>query len=45
MIDGDRAYWIVDGLDDVAVQAFAARFGARAVAAPLSLEDIFIELG
>jgi ABC-2 type transport system ATP-binding protein len=40
-----RAYWIVDGLDDAAITALAARFGARASVQPMSLEDIFIELG
>lgn len=37
--------WIVDGLDDAAIAELAGRFGARVEAAPLSLEDIFIELG
>jgi len=45
VISDGAAYWIVDGLDEASVTAFAARFGARAVAASLSLEDIFIELG
>jgi ABC-2 type transport system ATP-binding protein len=43
--DGAGAHWIVDGLDDAAVAALAGRFGARASSQPMSLEDIFIELG
>lgn len=45
VLEDGRGYWIVDGLDEDAVAALAARFGARTAAAPLSLEDIFIELG
>lgn len=44
-LDDDTASWIVDGLPDAAVAELAGRFGARFETAPLSLEDIFIELG
>jgi ABC-2 type transport system ATP-binding protein len=44
-IEDGGAHWIVDGLDAASVEDFAARFGARAVTSPMSLEDIFIELG
>ena len=43
--DASGAHWIVDGLDDDAVAALAGRFGARTRSQPMSLEDIFIELG
>jgi ABC-2 type transport system ATP-binding protein len=39
------AHWIVDGLDDAAIAALAGRFGSVPRAQPMSLEDIFIELG
>lgn len=45
VIEDQGAYWIVDGLDQDTLDGFAARFGARAIASPMSLEDIFIELG
>jgi ABC-2 type transport system ATP-binding protein len=39
------AHWIVDGLDDDAVAELAGRFDATPRSQPMSLEDIFIELG
>ncbi len=39
------AHWIVDGLNDAAIAALAGRFGSVPRAQPMSLEDIFIELG
>lgn len=45
VIDAGAAHWIVDGLPDGAVAELAGRFGANTTSVPLSLEDIFIELG
>lgn len=43
--ENGSAHWIVDGLDNDDVAALAGRFGATARSQPMSLEDIFIELG
>jgi len=43
--ENGSAHWIVDGLDNDAVAALAGRFGATSRSQPMSLEDIFIELG
>lgn len=45
VIEGNAAHWIVDGLPDAALAELAGRFGASIECSPLSLEDIFIELG
>jgi len=45
VLDGESPHWIVDGLSDESISALAAKSGTETRIEPLSLEDIFIELG
>ena len=45
VLDEGDPHWLVDGLSDDVVAALAHGFGATVKMQPMSLEDIFIELG
>ncbi len=45
ILEGNDPHWLIDGLSYDTVAALAAQFGATVEMGPLSLEDIFIELG
>lgn len=45
VLDPADPHWLVDGLSDEVVATLAAGFGATVEMQPMTLEDIFIELG
>lgn len=45
VLDPADPHWLVDGISDEVVASLAAGFGATVEMQPMSLEDIFIELG